>query len=177
MTGRWGFIGQGVLALALVGFAAACGADDDDDDLPAAGVGGASGSSGASGASGAGGSSGAGGAAGSAGSVAMVTPATCAANSKMESTVTLPACIDCVCAKNAAVIDKVGAPGWRLIECIGEKCDGVGTDADCILAPPPDGCMNLVAAGSAEATTTAAIFPMCMTECGIGDMPDADGGI
>jgi hypothetical protein len=178
MKGRWAFIGHGALALALVGFAAACGADDDDDDLPNAGVGGASGA-GAGGASGASGSAaGSGGnkagAGGGGGGMSMITPAMCVTNSMAE-TNTAMACLMCICEKNAAVIDKVGMAGWKLIECIGEKCDGDGADVPCIQAM----CMAQAGAMGAigEATPTSPVFPMCMMQCGIGDMAGGDAGI
>jgi len=175
MTGRWAFIGHAVLALALVGFAAACGADDDDDDTPVAGAGGSAGTSGTSGGGGAG--AGAGGTtAGSGGAMAMVTPAMCASSTKAETPMTVPACIDCVCNKpgGASIIDKVGPAGWRLIECIGLKCDGEN-DGTCIQMMC--GAEAIVPMAGQEASPTTAIFAMCRTECGIGDMAGADAGM
>jgi hypothetical protein len=177
MTGRWALIGHGVLALALVGFAAACGADDDDDDMPIGGTGGTAGVGGTAGttAGTSGSSSGTGGGGGSAGMMAMVTPAMCASNTKAETPMTVPACIDCVCNKpgGASIIDKVGAPGWRLIECIGLKCDGLN-DGTCISTMC--GAEASAMGAATEATPTSPIFGMCTTECGIGDM-GGDAGI
>ena len=179
MTGRLAFIGHGLLALAIVGFAAACGGDDDDD-AAGAGAGGSAGSAGSTagkGGAGAGGTTaGSGGSMGGMGGMgSMITAAMCVTNSMKETPMTPMACLMCVCGKDPKVIDAVDAAGWKLIECIGAKCDGVGS-SPCTTAPPAmGGCGDLTTAGAATAVPTTMAFTGCMKECGIGDMA-ADGG-
>jgi hypothetical protein len=178
MKGRWSFLVNGLLVLAVVGFVSACGDDDDDDDN--GGSGGSAGSS-ASGSGGSGGSAGSstagsgGSSAGSGGSMAGITPEMCVSNSMKETPMTPMACLTCICGKDAKKIDAVDAPGWKLIECIGAKCDGVGS-SPCVTMPPPGGCGDLTMAGAATAVPTTDAFTACMMECGIGDM-SGDGGV
>jgi hypothetical protein len=104
-----------------------------------------------------------------------ITAEMCVANSMKETTKTTMACLTCVCGKDPKVVDAVDMAGWGLIECIGEKCDGVGNDVPCITGAPPNGCMDKLG-GATTAMPTSMIFPMCKMECGIGDMPMMMGG-
>jgi hypothetical protein len=175
MTGRWALLGHGLLALAIVGFVAACGGDDDDDT---GGTGGSAGTTmSGSGGSKAGSGGSTAGTGGSGGSMGGITPAMCVTNSMAETPMTPMTCLMCICGKDASAVDKVDAAGWKLIECIGAKCDGVGT-SPCVTAAAPAGCGDLTTAGATTAVPTTMAFNMCKMECGIGDMPtDTDGGM
>lgn len=156
MNGLARYVGRGLLLVALSGVVGGCG--DDDDDASGGNDGGEAGRGGSGGR----GSSGSGGRdAGGSG----ITPEQCADDAVQS---VGAACLACVCEIDPEETVACRATCWDLVTCVATRCDGDGSDVDCV-----NGECGEFLGGASQASTFGLVFDQCSEICTSSSVVDA----